>query len=416
MIVAEKALGLIISMWDLTKEMAPYLLFGYIIAGFLHVCIKSESIYRHLSGNSFMSVLKATLFGVPMPLCSCGVIPVSAHLEKQGASKGSVVAFLVSTPTTGADSILATYGLLGPVIAIIRPVAAFIAGILSGTLTNIFAKETVAETGTCPIEQKNEAGCSYKGIAEMFRYGLFELVEDTAKWLAIGIAAGGIISFFIPQAFIESYLGNAWIAYPAMILIAVPMYVCATGSIPIAAALIMKGMTPGAGLVFLIAGPATNTATLSFVAGKLGKKVLLIYIVSIVVVGLATGLGADYFMNGVFTMNHAGMAMLPSWLSTGSAILLIILILRVLVINIMRKFSEKSAMKDTGGNIMKFKVNDMTCQHCVKTITEALKKLDEVDDVRINLDDKTVSVSGHADMSAVENAIRAAGYTPEKIS
>ena len=353
--------------------------------------------------------------GVPMPLCSCGVIPVSAHLEKQGASKGAVVSFLVSTPTTGADSILATYGLLGPVIAIIRPVAAFIAGLLSGTLTNIFAKETITETGTCPIEQKRETGCSYRGIAEILRYGLFELVEDTAKWLFIGITAGGVIGYFIPTAFIESYLGNSFIAYPAMIIIAVPMYVCATGSIPIAAALIMKGMTPGAGLLFLIAGPATNTATLSFVAGKLGKKVLFIYLFSIIIVGFLTGLFADYFLKGnIFSMGHSGMTMLPSWLSVSSAILLILLVLRVFAANLLFKIRNSVKVKNPEGTMIVFKVNDMTCQHCVKTISKALSDIPGITNVMVSLEKKTVSVQGEIAPEMIEKAIREAGYTPEK--
>lgn len=404
-----------LAMWELTKEMAPYLLFGYIIAGILHVCIKNESIYRHLSGRSFMSVLKATLLGVPMPLCSCGVIPVSAHLEKQGASKGAVVSFLVSTPTTGADSILATYGLLGPVIAVIRPVAAFIAGLLSGTLTNIFAGESVTETVTCPIEKERKTGCSYRGIVEILRYGLFELVEDTAKWLFIGITAGGVIGYFIPEVLIESYLGNPFIAYPAMILIAVPMYVCATGSIPIAAALIMKGMTPGAGLLFLIAGPATNTATLSFVAGKLGRKVLFIYLFSIVIVGLLTGLFADYFLKGnIFSMGHTGMTMLPSWLSVSSAILLILLIMRVFVMNAVNRMKNAAKLKKSEGTMIVFKVNDMTCQHCVKTLNNALSDIPGVQNVIISLESKTVSVQGGIAPELIEEAIREAGYTPEK--
>ena len=272
----EISTGILKSVWFLLLEMSPYLLFGFFIAGVLNLIIPREKIYKHLSANKLGSIVKASLFGVPLPLCSCGVIPVAAYLQKEGAGKGSTVSFLSSTPTTGVDSILATYSLLGPLFSIIRPIAAFFAGILSGSLTGLLEKKQNIEStkppegnscNICYNEEPHSHGLLEK-LKNVFQYGFIELIDDAGKWILIGVIVGGIIEFLIPGDFIEQYLSNPLLAYPIMLVLSIPMYICATGSIPIAASLIIKGMTPGAGLIFLIAGPATNTATLAFVSGK----------------------------------------------------------------------------------------------------------------------------------------------------
>ena len=345
--------GILKAIWNLLIEMSPYLLFGFFIAGVLNLIIPREKIYKHLSGNKLSSIIKASLFGVPLPLCSCGVIPVAAYLRKEGAGKGSTVSFLSSTPTTGVDSILATYSLLGPLFAVIRPVAAFFAGIMSGSLTGILEKKQNTEEigppegnscNICNIEEPHLHSFIEK-IKNVFQYGFIELIDDAGKWILIGVIAGGIIGFLIPGNFIEQYLGNPLLAYPIMLLISIPMYICATGSIPIAAALIIKGMTPGAGLIFLIAGPATNTASLAFVSGKLGKRILFIYLFSIIITSLLFGLIVDHIwkISGE-NMNiiTGGMKMLPIWLKTFSAILLSGLIIRAIIKNLSIKFIRKN--------------------------------------------------------------------------
>ena len=400
---------LIGEIWYLTMEMAPYLLLGFLIAGFLHLILNREFIYRHLSDHSLSAVLKATLLGIPMPVCSCGVIPISAHLSKEGASKGSVMSFLISTPTSGVDSIMATYGLMGPLFALMRPIASFVGGIAAGLTVNAADKTPSAvneekHCNTCSVDAKTT-----NRFIDAIRYGFIELIEDTGKWLIVGIIAGGLISVLIPDWIMTQYMHNAWIAYPLMILIAVPMYVCATGSIPIAASLILRGMAPGAGLIFLIAGPATNTATISFILGKFGRKTLIIYLVTIAVTALLFGLLMDYLWN-VFDMNtdflSGGMRMLPLWLKQISAIILIVLLARVYALKILNRFKKKE-----GALLVEFHVPDMTCEHCVKTISHAIMDIKGIDSVDIDLKTKSVKVYGKADISELKTAIEQAGYS-----
>ncbi|OFZ80580.1 MAG: hypothetical protein A2583_10315 [Bdellovibrionales bacterium RIFOXYD1_FULL_53_11] len=282
-------------------QMAPWLLLGFLVAGILHVLIPKELLVRHLSRRGFGSVFKAAIIGVPLPLCSCSVIPVSAHLEKNGANRGAIISFLSSTPATGVDSIFATYALLGPVFAILRPLIAFMSGIISGTVVNYFEKPSVPAASTANPEKschcreaRTEPVPSIKNpVHEIFHYGFVVLPRDIAKWLVIGIAVGGLISTALPTSFIENYLGNHALAYLVMLAIGIPMYVCSTGSIPIAAALMAKGLSPGAALVFLIAGPATNTATIAFIAGKYGKKTLAIYLGTIAVIAIVSAILLD---------------------------------------------------------------------------------------------------------------------------
>ncbi len=368
--------GISKSVWFLLLEMSPYLLFGFLIAGVLNLIIPREKIYKHLSGNKLGSIVKSSLFGVPLPLCSCGVIPVAAYLRKEGAGKASTVSFLSSTPTTGVDSILATYSLLGPLFAVIRPIAAFFAGILSGSLTGLLDKKQDAENtqppegyscNICNLDEPHSHGL-WEKIKNIFQYGFVELIDDAGKWILIGVIAGGIIGFLIPGDFIEQYLSNPLLAYPIMLVVSIPMYICATGSIPIAASLILKGMTPGAGLIFLIAGPATNTATLAFVSGKLGKRTLFTYLFSIIATALLFGLLVDYIwkISGEdMNLLTGGMEMLPLWLKTLSAILLSGLIVLSIARSISSRFAGRNKeLIDMKGN---YKVPDMTCQHCVNT-------------------------------------------------
>lgn len=402
--------GVILEMWGLLIEMAPYLLLGFFIAGVLYVFMPRERIYGYFSKPNFASVVKASLFGVPLPLCSCGVIPVAAHLKKEGASKGATISFLVSTPTTGVDSILATYSLLGPIFAIVRPIAAFFAGVLSGSLVNMTEKEQMTPSprtfvcSTCDLDKPHVHSLNEK-IKSIFKYGFLELIEDTGKWLVIGVLVGGIIGYWVSPDLISKYLGRPQFAYPLMLLIGIPMYVCATGSIPIAASLIAKGMSPGAGLVFLFAGPATNTATISFVGGKFGKRTLFIYIFSIVFTAVLFGFVIDYIWknsSGNIALITGNMRMLPYWIKVVSAVVLTILILKGMF---------KREEKEIKGIGKIFKVPDITCQHCVKTIEEELKKLDGVKEVRVSLKGKKVEVEGEVSESVIISSIEKAGYS-----
>jgi uncharacterized membrane protein YraQ (UPF0718 family)/copper chaperone CopZ len=404
-------IGLTKEIWQLLAEMAPYLLLGFAVAGLLHVLIPKGAVFKHLAKNDLASIVKATLLGIPLPLCSCGVVPVAGQLRKDGASKSSVLSFLVSTPTTGVDSILATYALLGPLFAVIRPLAALFGGVMAGGTLNLIEKEDThlaAQDAKCVLcgETHPHSHSWSERFKHAFAYGFYELVRDLWKWLVIGIIAGGLISFLVPGQLIESYLGSPALAYPMMLILGIPMYVCATGSIPIAAALIIKGMTPGAGLVFLIAGPATNMATLSFVAGKMGKRAVAAYLTTIAVSSLLFGGIIDYIWvtsGRDFSLISGGMQMVPAWLENGSALLLV----AIIVFAALPK--RRSKLQDTAQQ--NFSVKDMTCDHCVRTITRALEPLPGVTGVSIDLQTKLVTVSGTAKRGVIVTTIEKAGYS-----
>jgi len=291
-------LNLLKSCWYLLSEMAPYLLLGFFTAGLMHAFIPSEAVWRHLSGNSVKEVMKASLLGVPLPLCSCGVIPVVEHLRREGAGRGAVLAFLISAPTTGVDSILATWSLLGLPITVLRVAASFVAALVAGVLSVLVGGDESVERECgraccCAVFEPVEEKISFAGkLKEALIYGFFTLLHDTKRWILVGIFLGGLIDVFMPEDFIYFFVRHGF-AYPAVLLMAVPMYVCATGSIPVASALIAKGFPPGAAVVFLIAGPATNTVTLSFVRTRLGTKVFFIYLFTVVVVSLIFGFITD---------------------------------------------------------------------------------------------------------------------------
>lgn len=401
--------GIIKESYSLLEQMAPYLMLGFFIAGVLHVIMQGKNMGAYLSKRSFMSNVKAAAFGVPLPLCSCGVIPVSAHLRKEGASKGSVVSFLVSTPTTGVDSIMATYSLLGPIFAAVRALASFAGGILAGTLIDIFDRPQAAvEEGdgpnVCPPDTADRSSSLMEKIREIFHYAFVEMISDVSKWILIGIAAGGLIGYFLPPTIFGGSLSNRFVSYAVMLIVGIPMYVCATGSIPIAASLIMKGMSYGAGLIFLIAGPATNTATMSFIAGKLGKKALALYLSSIIIISLASALAIDYLYTG------AGMGMMQIHNHAESSVSVLSriaapLLLLLLVFPYINNFGRRQKMD------MQIKVNDISCSHCKNTIENGLREIEGVESVYVDVKEKTVNIKGNPDRNKIIETIRNLGYT-----
>lgn len=312
---------------DLWLEVSPYLILGMLIASFLHVFLGKEFISQQLGTGGLKSIIKASLFGVPLPICSCGVIPLASSLRKEGAHKSSVLSFLVSTPTTGIDSILATYALMGPLFAAFRPLAAFVAGISLGVSDLIFEgeKETA---NSLPAHTHSNKSLGLK-LREFGRYFAWTIPQDIGKWLILGTIVGGAITVLLPVKLFSQYLSFP-LDFLAALLIGVPLYVCATGSIPIAVSLIAKGFSPGAALVFLIVGPATNAITLSFVRAKLGKKSFYLYLVNITLVAVVCGLAFNYIYSRLGQdpsfITGAGK-MLPQGYKIASGIALIALII-----------------------------------------------------------------------------------------
>jgi uncharacterized membrane protein YraQ (UPF0718 family) len=351
--MAEAAFGVANESLKLFLQMSPYLLFGFFVAGLLHVFISLDWIARHMGRSSFMSVVKAVVLGIPLPLCSCGVIPAAMMLNKKGASRGSVVSFLISTPITGVDSILATYSLMGLFLSVYRVLSSCVIAIIAGILGNLILRterepltlESADELSHSPHchacgEGDHETGqrdrCAmpewWRGgrIYELFRYAFGELMGDIWRWLVLGLIIGGIISYVIPPAIIERYLGSQFWSMIVMLAVGIPMYVCATGSLPIAAALMMKGMSPGAAMVFLLTGPATNAVTVTVIAKELGKGATAIYVLTIAVMSIVAGfiLNRIWYGGGMnFQAVHHAAAMLPRWVEVGSAAVLGALIL-----------------------------------------------------------------------------------------
>jgi len=300
-------IGLTREIWHTFTSAAPYILFGTFMAGFIHIFFDRERIVKYLGKPGLKSVFLAALFGIPLPLCSCGVLPTAMSLRKSGASKGATLSFLISTPETGVDSIFLTYALLDPLMTVFRPFAALITAITAGISENLFGKR---EKAPAPPEEEKCVFCEEKErehkhsfmsrFTHSMEYAFVDLLGDIALWLAIGIVIGGAISYFVPTSIIESYLGYGWPAMFFMLLIGIPLYICASASTPIAAALIAKGMSPGVALVFLLAGPATNTAGIIAVAKFLGKRSVIIYLLSIAVCSIALG----FLLNYIYSTFH----------------------------------------------------------------------------------------------------------------
>ncbi|MHC4336881.1 MAG: SO_0444 family Cu/Zn efflux transporter [Planctomycetota bacterium] len=319
------AKSIAIDFWVTVVEMSPYLLFGFLVAGILSVLISQRVVERHLGGKGIWSLVKASLFGVPLPLCSCGVIPVSMSLHKHGASKGSAISFLLSTPQTGADSILVTLSLLGPLFAVFRPLAAFVTGIIGGTLINVFDKEQ-ENKGQKPQECTEQSCCGSqnKKILRGLKYGFVTLPRDIGKAMLVGLIIAAAISALIPDSYFAEKLGTGIFAMVVMMFLGIPVYVCATASVPVAAALILKGLTPGAAIVFLMTGPATNAASFVTIWKTLGSKTAITYLFTVAGCALLSGILLNYIAGGVdFEIITRPGRMLPSAIKYASAVILI---------------------------------------------------------------------------------------------
>ena len=335
--------AMVLDFWRTLAEMAPYLLFGFLIAGLLSVWISPAAVERHLGGRGFWSIFKASLFGVPLPLCSCGVIPVAMSLHKHGASKGATASFLLSTPQTGVDSILVTYSLMGPVLAIFRPLAALVTGLFGGTLVELVEKTTppaeaqqLCDQDCCAVEKPK-----VNWFVRAMRHGFITLPTDIGGAMLLGLAAAALIAAAVPDDFFASYLsaGGGIVAMLVMMAVGIPVYVCSTASVPVAVAMMAKGLSPGAAMVFLMTGPATNAAGLATLWAVLGKRSAIAYLASIVICSLTFGLILDrfIFVGGFDPAEHCHTAMLPAWFEGLSAILL----LAILGVGVYRKAARK---------------------------------------------------------------------------
>ena len=279
-------LNILKEIWGITLEMAPYLLFGFLMAGVLSVLISRDYVRRHLGGHGWKGSLKAALIGVPMPICSCGVIPLAASLRKHGASRGATASFLASTPQTGVDSLMITYALLGWVFAVFRAGVAFVSGILCGTAVSLVSPKAEEESDECEDEC-----CSphpQNMLKRMLTYGFLTLPRSISRAVVLGILLSGTLSGLIPADFFAD-LGDSPLTMLTMLVIGIPLYVCSSASVPIALAFIKAGISPGAALIFLITGPATNAATLTTLWSIIGKKQLVVFLATLALCALGAG-------------------------------------------------------------------------------------------------------------------------------
>jgi uncharacterized membrane protein YraQ (UPF0718 family) len=403
-------LRFISSIWETLREMSPYLLFGFLMAGILSVVIRQEIVERHLGGRGLPQVIKASLFGVPLPLCSCGVIPVAASLRRHGAGSGAVTSFLISTPQTGIDSIMVTLSLLGPVFAVFRPLVSFVSGIFGGSLVTYFGDE--GDSGAHAVRCAGDcsaAGERSNAITRILRYGFVTLPRDINRALIIGIVIAGAISALVPDDFFATVLGGGIVTMLVMMAVGIPVYVCATASVPVAAALIAKGISPGAALVFLMTGPATNAATIAMVWKVLGRRTAVIYLGTVAGCALAAGMLLDGIYAGFGGGAVSGMPwMLPGVFTSVCAVALI----GVLVNTVFKstKVGEQVMTQEHSQRI-RIAVKGMTCDHCAMAVRRALLESAGVASAEVDFKKGEAVVTGDGiDVAELEKAIEAIGY------
>jgi len=398
--------------WRVLLELAPSLLLGLLIAGLLHVFLPADWIRRRLARRGFGSVLRAVLIGVPLPLCSCGVVPAAIALRRDGASAGAATGFLIATPQTGVDSILVSASFLGWPFALFKIVAAFVTGLVGGVLVD--ATTSRAEPAPAPAASCAPVAPGRRWL-EVPRYAVGELLAMIDVWIVLGVAISALLTVFLPPG---ALAGEAWatglLGMLVVLLVALPLYVCAVGSVPIAAALVAAGMPLGTALVFLMAGPASNVATIGAIARAFGRRVVIIYVAVVSGMSLLLGwafdsvLPADLGRHAQHIAHHDS----ASPLAIGSAVLLVALLAwligRRLVTSVRRHLA--STRRGTGVELV---VIGMSCGNCVAHVERALRAVAGVEAVAIDLASGRVTVSGRATAAALTRAIEDAGYAVE---
>ena len=457
------------------NEMSPYLLLGFFLAGIMHAFIPGKYYSRYLAAPSFRSVVNAAIFGIPLPLCSCGVIPTAMSLRKEGASKGSVASFLIATPQTGVDSIIATFSLMGWPFAIVRPVAALVTAIFGGAVVNAADKTdgNMAEHADmkdnhghshshshdddhchCHDEKGHGHGFWAK-MKEALEYAFIEMMEDIGKWLVIGLVVAGLITVFVPDSVFAVFQGNTWASMLLVLCIAIPMYLCATGSIPIAVALMLKGLTPGAALVLLMAGPACNMASILVIRKVMGSRTLVAYLASIIIGAVGFGCLIDYLQfndilsfTGNLVAENACCEEGSSWFSWLCTAVLALLLVYALVLPKLGLRKEHACHCGCDGNdshedncccgdhghedhcccghcddddddddccchdneVRIYHIEGMNCNHCRQAAEGALQSVPGVTSATVSLQTKEARVTGTASEEALREAIEGIGF------
>lgn len=420
----EKLIEILGAIVTVAGQMSPYLLFGFIVAGFLYILVPATWVQKHLGGHGFLPVVKSVLLGVPLPLCSCGVIAVTASIRKQGAGKAAATGFLIATPQTGVDSILATWGMLGPVLGLIRPLLALVTGMAGGGLVALLDREESIPAGksnggaSCSM---SEATPAKRSIAEALHYGLVTLPADIAKPLVVGIVLAGMMGALLPAGLLNPYIGGGIVAILVMTVVGIPLYVCATASIPLAVGFIHLGASPGAALAFLIAGPATNAATVATLWKVMGKKTTFIYLITVAMGAILSGLFYDMligqsWMANIFDLHqHEHGAGEGGWFNVAAALVLFVVVLNSLYGERIRfrlsHWTKRHETGEDGQEMHELSISGMTCGHCAGTVAQKLKMVEGVKEVTIDLPTGRARIGGTVRQpESLLRAVEEAGY------
>ena len=408
------------ALWEILLDLSLWLGVGFIVAGMFHVLLPAGFIHRWLGGRGFMDVLKASLVGVPMPLCSCGVIPTAIGLKKDGASSGASTAFLISTPQIGVNSIFVSASFLGLPFALFKVFSALIMGLVGGALVNWAERgqtgDAIALGDSAPADERPRR-TPMQAVVEIFRYGFGRLFRDIYLWIAMGVVVAALIVVLVPQDFFARY---GWMQGPGgmlvMLAISLPLYVCATSSVPIAAGLIHAGLPAGSALVFLMAGPATNVATIGAIFKSFGRKITFIYLGTVIVLSLLfgwvfqalPGLDVAHSMQGHDHDSHGNL------LSAAFAVLTVGLMIRFALQDIGAYLNNRAARKAREAENMEtveLQVEGMTCGSCVAHVKRALESPPSTRSVEVDLPSGRVTVVGDGlDAEALIASVQSAGY------
>ena len=398
-------------LWQIGLELSLPLLLGLFLAGLLHVFVPPAFLRRHLSKPDIGSVFRAALVGVPMPLCSCGVVPTAIGLRHAGASKGATTAFLISTPQTGVDSILVSAAMLGWPFAIFKLIAAFITGLFGGAMVNA-VDSPGPEPDAAPENVTREVTGGQNRLIEVFRYAVFDLLAAIDVWILLGVLAAAAVSVAFPAGYLSEVAWTQGLWGMLLVLaVALPLYVCTTGSVPVAASLIAAGMPTGSALVFLMAGPATNMATIGIVYRSLGWKVLSLYVGTVVVMSIGFGLSFDFLLADTgqvgAQMDHAA-----DWLDLSAAGLLAGPLAFLLARRLRRHLFSRTVLGQVQpAGALVLKVEGMRCGQCVSNVKRALEAFDGVEEANPDLGTGLVEVRGLGlNVAGLSRALEQVGY------
>ena len=387
------------AIWQVWLQLSPWLLLGAAAAGLLHVLLPRDFARRQFRG--FSGVAKAVALGVPLPLCSCGVIPAGLGLKKDGASDGAAVGFLISTPQTGVDSLLVSASFLGWPFTIYKCLSALLMGLVGGAATE--ALHTEADG----IERLEAANAPQSTVG--FFEHMVDVIRPIWKWIVFGVVASAAITVWIPPGAMAGFSElHPALSGLAALVIALPLYVCATASVPIAAALIAQGMPTGAALVFLMAGPATNIATIGAVKRAFGGRVLLVYLATVIVGSVSLAYIYDAFIPfealGDLSHEHS-----HPWWAWASALLLAGLFLYFVIDDLRGAWLRRRA--PAGPERVTLEVEGLTCNNCVRKLERALREADGVTSAVVTLDPGQAVIEGRASAAALKAVVEATGYS-----